>query len=49
VASTEKIRHWDEQTLTMEELEGRLKTKVKKSPEDPGYFGLADEEALDIL
>ena len=33
----------------MEELEGRLKTKVKKSAEDPGYFGLTDEDALDIL
>jgi sodium/potassium-transporting ATPase subunit alpha len=49
VASTEKIRSWDEQTLDHEALQDRLETKIKKTDGGSGYQGLSDEDALKKL
>lgn len=45
VASTEKIRHWHEHTVPIEDLAKELNTVIKKNPTDPIYFGLSEESA----
>jgi len=49
VASTEKIRTWDEQTLEHDALQQRLETKFKKRDGGSGYQGLSDEDAMKKL
>lgn len=49
MASTEKIRSWDEQTLDHDALQERLETKFKKAEGGQGYQGLSDEAAMKKL